>query len=73
MLYPKLTGAAAGGLAGLTGLSVLEMNCSNLNLFHILLWHWGVVLVGSAAGALIGTAVDTLFTRVSLPSKSRNA
>jgi hypothetical protein len=30
ILSPKLIGAAAGGLAGLTGLSVLEVNCPNL-------------------------------------------
>ena len=58
MLYPKLIGAAAGGLAGLVGLSVLEINCPNLNVFHILVWHWGVVLFSSAAGALLGAAVE---------------
>jgi hypothetical protein len=45
-LYPKLIGAAAGGLAGLAGLSVLEI------------WHWGVVLISSAAHALFGAAVE---------------
>jgi hypothetical protein len=57
ILFPKLIGLAAGGLAGLIGLSVLEVNCPNLNTFHILVWHWGVVLVSSLAGALAGTAV----------------
>jgi hypothetical protein len=36
----------------LIGLSVLEVNCPNLNVFHILVWHGGVVLIGSLAGAL---------------------
>jgi hypothetical protein len=58
ILYPKLIGAAAGGLAGLVGFSVLEINCSNLNVFHILVWHWGVVLISSVAGALLGAAVE---------------
>jgi hypothetical protein len=58
MLFPKLIGAAAGGLAGLVGLSVLELNCPNVNVFHILVWHWGVVLISAAAGALIGAAVE---------------
>jgi hypothetical protein len=53
ILYPKLIGAMAGGLAGLIGLSVLEINCSNLNVFHVLVWHWGVVVIGSAAGTLL--------------------
>jgi hypothetical protein len=58
ILYPKLIGLAAGGLAGLAGLSVLEINCSNLNVFHILVWHWGVVLISSVAGALLGAALE---------------
>jgi hypothetical protein len=58
ILYPKLIGAAAGGLGGLAGLSVLEINCSNLNMFHILAWHWGVILVSTAAGASLGLAVE---------------
>jgi hypothetical protein len=41
MLSPKLIGAAAGGFAGLVGLSVLEINCSNLNVYHIVVWHSG--------------------------------
>lgn len=58
ILFPKLIGAAAGGLAGLVGLAVLELNCRNLNVFHILMWHWGVVLISAAAGTLLGAAVE---------------
>jgi hypothetical protein len=58
ILSPKLIGAATGGLAGLIGLSVLEVNCPNLNIFHILVWHWGVVLISSLAGALVGAAAE---------------
>jgi hypothetical protein len=58
ILYPRLIGAAAGGLAGLVGLSVLELNCPNLNAFHILVWHWGVVFISTVAGALLGAAVE---------------
>jgi hypothetical protein len=60
ILCPKIIGAAAGGLAGLIGLSVLEVNCPNLNIFHVLVWHWGVVLISSLAGALIGAAAEYL-------------
>jgi len=63
ILFPKLIGAAAGGLAGLVGLAVLELNCSDLNVFHILVWHWGVVLISAAAGALIGAAVEYIQRR----------
>lgn len=58
ILYPKLMGAAIGGLAGLVGLSVLEMNCPDLNVFHVLVWHGGVVLLSSGAGVLFGAAVE---------------
>jgi hypothetical protein len=60
LLLPRLIGAAAGGLAGLSGLSVLEVNCPNLNVFHILVWHGGVVVIGSLGGALVGAAVESI-------------
>ena len=60
ILYPKLIGAVAGGLAGLAGLSVLEVNCPNLNVFHILVWHGGVVAISSLGGALLGAAVESV-------------
>ena len=58
ILYPKLTGAAAGGLAGLIGLGVLEVGCSNLNMFHILVWHLGVILLCTLGGMLLGVAAE---------------
>jgi hypothetical protein len=58
VLFPKLMGAAAGGLAGLIGLSVLEVNCPNLNVFHILMWHGGVILISSLGGASLGSVVE---------------
>jgi hypothetical protein len=60
LLLPKLIGTAVGGLAGLSGLSVLEVNCPNLNVFHILVWHGGVVVIGSLGGALVGAAVESI-------------
>ena len=60
ILYPRLVGTVAGGLAGLAGLSVLEVNCPNLNAFHILIWHEGVVVIGCLAGALLGATVESV-------------
>jgi hypothetical protein len=60
ILYSKLIGAVAGGLAGLAGLSTLEVNCPNLNVFHILVWHGGVMVIGSMGGALLGAAVESI-------------
>ena len=47
-----------GGLAGLIGLSVLEISCQNLDVFHILVWHGGVFLISSVTGALLGAGVE---------------
>jgi hypothetical protein len=34
------------------------VNCPNLNVFHILVWHGGVVLISSLGGALIGALAE---------------
>jgi hypothetical protein len=54
ILSPGLTGTIAGGLAGLGGLMVLEVQCPNLNLFHILAWHWGATLLAMLGGLALG-------------------
>jgi hypothetical protein len=56
---PKLFGAVAGGLAGLAGLGVLDLTCPNVNLFHILVWHWSEVLICACVGAFSCAAVDS--------------
>jgi hypothetical protein len=54
ILKPAWMGATVGLLAGLTGITVLEIFCPNMNEFHILAWHLGAVLVSAAAGIAIG-------------------
>lgn len=63
ILYPKIIGAALGGLASLAGFTVLELSCPDVNVFHIVVWHWGVVLIGTASGALIGAAAESVQQR----------
>src|ERR1700722_17658054 len=70
VLYPKLTGAAAGGLAALVGVGVLEVGCPNLDLCHILVWHFGVILLCAMGGLSLGAAVDR-FRRRSIRGHSR--
>ena len=60
ILHAKLVGAAAGMLGGLAGLTVLELSCPNVNVFHILVWHCGGVLISSVGGALLGGAAEHL-------------
>ena len=55
-LSPLLTGATAGGLAGLLGLGILEIHCPNLNVYHIVVWHVSVTLV-CALGGLVFSSV----------------
>ena len=47
-------GTIAGALGGLSGVTVLELHCPNLEAPHVLLWHVGVVPVSALAGALGG-------------------
>ena len=58
ILNPMWTAATAGALAGLSGLTVLEIFCPNLNEYHILVWHLGAALVSAAAGLAIGIIAE---------------
>lgn len=40
---------AAALIVGLTGVTVLQINCANANLFHILFWHGGAEESGEVA------------------------
>ena len=57
---PKLMGATIGGFAGLIGVTVLEVHCPNLNLYHILVWHLGVLLLSALGGLALGAAVEVV-------------
>jgi hypothetical protein len=54
-LSPALTGATAGGLAGLAGLTILEIHCPNMNVYHIVVAHLSVVLVCALAGFIFSS------------------
>jgi hypothetical protein len=58
ILSPGLTGASAGLLAGLAGLTVLELHCSDLTAWHILTWHIGAALAAALIGLTIGVALE---------------
>jgi hypothetical protein len=46
-------GLAAGTLAGLAGLLMLELHCPNFHALHIMMWHTAVVPISALAGALL--------------------
>lgn len=50
-------GFAGGALAGLSGVTMLELHCANSQALHVLVWHTGVVPVSAALGALAGWAL----------------
>ncbi len=52
------TGTAAGALAGLTGLAMLELHCPNLKAIHVMVWHVAVVVTSGALGWAIGRISD---------------
>lgn len=54
ILAPVSTGAAIGALAGMAGLTALELHCPILTIPHVAIWHTGVVVISVALGALIG-------------------
>jgi hypothetical protein len=56
IVAPVSTGATLGALAGLAGLTTLELHCPLLLLPHIAIWHGGVLVAASALGAAAGWA-----------------
>ena len=46
-------GLVAGTLAGLAGVTMLELHCANLQALHVMLWHTAVIPLSAAAGALL--------------------
>lgn len=59
-LSPIRLGTATGFLAGLVGMTVLEIFCPFLEREHIGVWHFGSVLTSIFLGFLIGTAATRL-------------
>jgi hypothetical protein len=65
ILSPRVAGAITGMLAGLVSTTVLEVHCPNLNLWHILVWHVGIALLGMVSGLLVSIAGQAIHDRFS--------
>jgi hypothetical protein len=48
------SGFARGMLAGLAGLTMLELHCPNLEVPHLVVWHVGVLPMGGLLGLVAG-------------------
>ena len=59
----RAAGLAAGTLAGLAGLGMLELHCPILKAPHIMFWHVAVVLVSGLVGWLAGWMAENLPSR----------
>jgi hypothetical protein len=55
---PLQAAALTGCFAGLAGVTALGLVCPQLNAPHILVWHFGTIAIGTAAGALIGLVME---------------
>lgn len=51
---PVAAGLAGGALAGLCGVTMLELHCPNFQALHVLVWHTAVLPVSALIGALVG-------------------
>ncbi|HWF14111.1 MAG TPA: NrsF family protein [Candidatus Acidoferrales bacterium] len=47
------SGLVAGILAGLAGVTMLELHCPNFQALHVLIWHTAVIPVSAASGAFL--------------------
>ncbi len=54
---PVAAGLGGGALAGVSGLTMLELQCPNFQALHVIVWHSAVVPVSAAAGALVAWAL----------------
>lgn len=63
IISPRLTGPSTGFLAGLAGMSAIEIHCPNLDMWHILVSHLGIPVFGAGAGLVAGTIAETLARR----------
>jgi hypothetical protein len=65
-------GLAAGILAGLAGVGMLELHCPNFQAAHVLVWHVGVLLVSAGIGALCGRWSSATHAAVKSPDRLSN-
>ena len=64
---PVAAGAAVGTLAGLAGITMLELHCPNFEVLHVMVWHTAVLPVSALLGALVARI------RVSVSKASRRS
>ncbi len=61
-------GLAAGTLAGLAGVGMLELHCPNFQAAHLLVWHLGVLVASAGLGAWCGWRATSTSARRRTPA-----
>ena len=65
VLSPPATVTAAGLLAGLAGMTVVEVHCPNLDLPHVLISHVGTPVLSALLGYVIGVLGEAVLRHAS--------
>lgn len=55
---PVASGLAKGTVAGLAGMTMLELHCPNFEAPHVMVWHIAVLAISGVAGALAARALQ---------------
>ncbi|MGH9647372.1 MAG: NrsF family protein, partial [Bryobacteraceae bacterium] len=63
-LGPRSMGGTLGAIAGLLGVTMLQYTCDLQNIGHLVVWHGGVLVLSTLAGALIGDCLGRFRARV---------
>jgi hypothetical protein len=67
---PVAAGLAKGTLAGLAGVTMLELHCPNFEALHLMVWHIAVIPISGAAGALVAYTTRSLGRQQKTRSRS---
>ena len=62
-LSPLAEGTATGTLAGLLGVTVLQLHCPILDLAHVVAWHLGLAALGAGAGFIVVLAFRNFWNK----------
>ena len=53
-----MLGGTLGAIAGLLGITVLQLTCDRQEAAHLMVWHGGVLLVSTCLGIAVGRVID---------------
>jgi predicted anti-sigma-YlaC factor YlaD len=66
-------GATIGAIAGLLGVTVLQIACDRQDAAHLLVWHGGVLVASIVFGLLIARAIELLSRPLGVTENARSS